>query len=76
MESKGYEGSSLGLARFYRKWIDILFIDDADKREQAAIEQVGIHAIPTEIIMKDTGDPIRLAQELLDVHLKQGRYRR
>lgn len=65
METMGYEGSSLGLAKFYKGLIDLLVIDRRDAEMQEEIESLGIRVIVTNTTMKALRDKIRLAKEIL-----------
>lgn len=71
MESKGFEGSSTGVARFYVNLIDLLFIHRQDKAEKERIEQFGIAAVMTETIMKDIDSSVQLAQKIYEVFSAQ-----
>ncbi len=66
MESKGFEGSSTGVAHFYSKLIDILFINYLDKAEKEPIEQTGITVVMTETLMKDIDDSVQLARKIYE----------
>lgn len=66
MESRGFEGSSTGVARFYSKLIDILFIHYLDKEEKEQIEQMGIAVAMTETLMKDVDDSVQLVRKIYE----------
>ncbi len=66
MESKGFEGSSTGVAHFYSKLIDILFIHSLDKEEKERVEQIGIAVAMTETLMKDIDDSVQLARKIYE----------
>jgi LPPG:FO 2-phospho-L-lactate transferase len=71
MESKGFEGSSTGMARFYVNLIDLLFIHRRDKAEKEHIEQFGVAAVMAETIMKNVDSSVRLAQKIYEVFSAQ-----
>jgi len=71
MESRRFEGSSCGAARFYSGLIDTLFIDREDMKEKEGIEQTGIIPIPAQTIMRDMNDSVRLAKEIFETFLQQ-----
>ena len=66
MESQDFEGSSTGVARFYSKLIDILFIHYLDSEEKGQIEPTGMTVAIAETIMKDIDDSVRLARKIID----------
>ncbi len=61
----GYDVSALGVASIYHGLIDGLVIDKADADQQDLIEQLGMHVLVTDAIMRDEGDRQRLANEVL-----------
>jgi LPPG:FO 2-phospho-L-lactate transferase len=67
MESKGYEGSSYGLASFYAGLIDVLVIHYADHREKKIIEKTGALVVMTDTLMKRLGDSVRLAKRIFQI---------
>lgn len=66
MNAKGFEGSSTGVARFYSRLIDILFIHRMDEKEGEEIEKTGVVPVPTETIMRDIDDSAELARKIFD----------
>ena len=66
IETMDYEGSSLGLAKFYKGLIDFLVIDRRDAETQGEIESLGIRVIITNTAMKTSRDKVRLAKEILE----------
>ncbi len=66
IETMGYEGSSLGLAKFYKGLIDLLVIDKRDAEMEGKIESLGIRVIVTNTTMKTPRDKVRLAKEILE----------
>ncbi len=74
MKAKGFDGSSIGAARFYSKLIDILFIHHMDEKEKVEIEKTGIVPVLTETVMRDVDDSVELAKKIFDAF--QGEFRR
>ena len=65
MNAKGFEGSSTGVARFYARLIDILFIHHMDEKEREEIEKLGVFPVLTETVMKDVDDSAKLAGKIV-----------
>jgi LPPG:FO 2-phospho-L-lactate transferase len=68
IEVMGYEGSPVGLAKFYLGLIDLLVIDEQDADRRAEIEALGIQVMVTRTIMNTLTDRIRLAREILNMN--------
>ena len=66
MEAKGLEGSSSGLARFYARTIDLLFIHHSDRAESGTIEHQGVTPVPCQTIMKGLQGSVDLAGRILE----------
>ena len=66
MEVVGYQGSSSGLAAFYRGLINLLVIDTRDAGLREKIESLGINVIVTNTTMRTARDKVRLAREILE----------
>jgi len=64
MNAKGFEGSSIGAARFYSSLVDILFIHPMDEKEKNEIEKTGIVSVLTETVMRDIDDSVQLARKI------------
>jgi len=62
MKSLGVEPSALGVAEYYRDFIDALIIDRVDKKLAAPIRALGVKAIVTQTLMKTMADKVHLAQ--------------
>ena len=62
----GIQPSARAVAQHYNKLIHTLFVDNSDHAEVMEINQLGIHASLTNILMRDQADRVRLAQEILD----------
>lgn len=62
----GIKPSCLAIAEHYREFLDGLLIDTIDQAESEAIEAFGIITRTTDILMKDTDDRKRLAEEILE----------
>jgi LPPG:FO 2-phospho-L-lactate transferase len=61
----GMEVSPLGVARLYRDIASVFVLDDADSRYIPAIEQLGMRALATDIIMASPERAARLAEAVL-----------
>ncbi len=62
----GIQPSAKAVAQHYNKLIHSLFVDNSDRAQVQEINQLGIHAPLTNILMRDQADRVRLAQEILD----------
>ena len=71
MIAKGFDGSSLGVANFYKRLIDVLFIDYLDDSKKELIEKSGVSVAITETIMKDSDASVHLARKIYEVFLSQ-----
>jgi len=67
LESKGYEGSSYGLARFFGGLTDVLVIHHADQRERASIEKTGTSVVVTDTLMRNMSGSVRLAKDIFRI---------
>src|SRR5215469_1118364 len=61
------EVSPVGVARFYRDFLDVMVIDQQDKHLLASIEDLGIPALATNTIMHDLESKKALALKVLEV---------
>jgi len=59
--------SPVGVARYYRDFLDVMVIDQQDKHLIGAIEDLGIPAVATNTIMRDSAAKKALAQKVLEV---------
>jgi LPPG:FO 2-phospho-L-lactate transferase len=66
IEVMGYQGSSSGLAAFYKGLIDFLVIDARDVQRRKEIESLGIRVVVTNTAMRTERDKVRLAREILE----------
>jgi len=73
IESKGFEGSSYGLARFYAGLIDILVIHFLDEKDKKRIEQTAITVVTAQTLMKEVIDSVSLARKIFNIFLKPSR---
>ncbi len=71
MKSQNLEVSPYSIAKIYSSFLDVLVIQNTDTQFISPIEDLGISAFPTDIIMKDQSSKINLAQEIL--HLIEAR---
>jgi len=67
MVAIGCQGSSIGLARFYRELIDLMVIDKQDFESTTEITALGIDVVTSNITMNTLDDRVRLARKILDV---------
>jgi LPPG:FO 2-phospho-L-lactate transferase len=61
----GMEVSPLGVARLYRDIASVFVLDNADRRYIPAIEQLGMRAVATDIIMTTPERAARLSEAVL-----------
>jgi LPPG:FO 2-phospho-L-lactate transferase len=59
------EVSAVGVARYYRDFLDVMVIDQQDAHLLSAIEDLGIPALATNTIMRDTQTKATLARTVL-----------
>ena len=59
--------SPVGVAHYYRDFLDVMVIDQQDKHLIGAIEELGIPAVATNTIMRDSAAKKALAQKVLEV---------
>jgi LPPG:FO 2-phospho-L-lactate transferase len=65
MRGLGMEVSPVGVARCYRDFLDVMVIDKQDERLLSEIENLGIPAVATDTIMRDTAAKAALARKVL-----------
>jgi len=65
MRGLGLEVSAYSVAYLYRDFLDVFIIDNTDRTEKERIEELGLHAIVTNTIMKSSRDKVQLAQAAL-----------
>ena len=63
--SLGHESSAAGVAAIYEGLVDGMVLDREDEGERAAIEALGMGALATDAVMRDVGDGVRLADEVV-----------
>jgi len=61
------EVSPVGVARYYRDFLDVMVIDKQDEHLLGEIEDLGIPAVATNTIMRDGAAKKALAQKVLEV---------
>ncbi len=66
MKGLGMEVSPVGVARYYRDFLDMMIIDEQDKHLLSEIEDLGIPATATNTIMRDNASKVALAHAVLD----------
>jgi LPPG:FO 2-phospho-L-lactate transferase len=66
MRGLGMEVSAVGVARCYRDFLDVMIIDEQDKRLLSEIEDLGIPAVATNTIMRDDAARVALAHAVLE----------
>ncbi|HHT19244.1 MAG: 2-phospho-L-lactate transferase [Euryarchaeota archaeon] len=62
MEAKGYEVSSIGVAKIYQNFLDKFIIDLLDAKYQEEIEKLISDVMLTQTIMRNNDDKINLAR--------------
>lgn len=65
MSGMHMEVSAVGVARHYRDFLDVMVIDQQDAHLLPAIEDLGIPAIATDTIMRDSSTKAALARTVL-----------
>ncbi len=66
MRGLGMEVSAVGVARYYRDFLDVMVIDEQDKHLLSEIEDLGIPAVATNTIMRDDLARVALARAVLE----------
>tara|TARA_Y100000590_G_scaffold446244_1_gene579671 strand:- start:5621 stop:6598 length:978 start_codon:yes stop_codon:yes gene_type:complete len=64
MDFSGFDQNAFGVAKFYSNYIDILFIDNIDQSLNASIENLGVKAICSKILMTDQESKKNLANQI------------
>jgi LPPG:FO 2-phospho-L-lactate transferase len=62
MKSSGIEASAIGVAKYYRDFLDALMIDKVDAQLAPQVRSLGIKPIVTQTLMKTMADKIHLAR--------------
>jgi len=62
MRALKLKSTALGVAEYYRDFLDTLIIDRTDRKLAKQIEKVGVKPVVTNTIMKKNSDKIRLAR--------------
>ena len=62
MRALGLKSTALGVAEYYRDFLDTLIIDRADSKLTKQIKQVGVDPVVTNTLMRKKRDKIRLAR--------------
>jgi LPPG:FO 2-phospho-L-lactate transferase len=65
MRGLGLEVSAYAVARLYRDFLDTFVIDQVDQAEKERIEELGLHVITTNTIMRDLEAKVQLARVTL-----------
>jgi LPPG:FO 2-phospho-L-lactate transferase len=66
MRGLGLDVSAVGVARHYRDFLDVMVIDEQDAHLIPAIEDLGIPAVATNTIMRDSATKAELARQVLE----------
>lgn len=66
MASLGHDSSAIGVAGLYHGLIDGFVIDEVDRDDQEAIEDLGMAVLVTDTMMRNETDRKRLATEILE----------
>lgn len=67
MRGLGLAVSAYSVASLYLEFLDVLVIDQVDRREKERIEELGLKVVVTDTIMKNLEAKVRLAQTSLKV---------
>jgi LPPG:FO 2-phospho-L-lactate transferase len=67
MRARGVESNSVGVARMYAGFLDLLVVSDSDRALVGPIETLGIESRPSDIRISGREDEDRLAKELVEV---------
>ena len=62
MRALGLKSTALGVAEYYRDFLDTLIIDRVDRKLAKQIEKVGVNPVVTNTLMRKKCDKIRLAK--------------
>jgi LPPG:FO 2-phospho-L-lactate transferase len=65
MRGLGLEVSAYAVADLYRSFLDTFIIDQVDQTEKRRIEELGLHVVTTNTIMRDLKDKVQLARVTL-----------
>jgi LPPG:FO 2-phospho-L-lactate transferase len=65
MKSLGIEASAIGVARYYKDFLDVLIIDKIDAQLAPQIRSLGIKPIVTQTLMRTMQDKVRLARRAI-----------
>src|SRR5690348_10022200 len=66
MSGLGMEVSAVGVARYYRDFLDVMVIDEQDAHLLDRVEDLGIPAVTTNTMMRDVASKAALARAVLD----------
>jgi LPPG:FO 2-phospho-L-lactate transferase len=67
LRALGVEVSAVGVARFYREWIDGFVCDERDREQLPEIEGLGLRAQALDTLMVDAGVAERVARAALEL---------
>jgi len=67
LEGIGVEVSSLGVARLYQSFLDVLIIDESDRMLEESIRQLGLGCVLTDTAMGSPDEEKRLAMKVIEV---------
>jgi LPPG:FO 2-phospho-L-lactate transferase len=65
MTSLGMQADAIGIASFYGDLIDTIIIDNVDSELSPKIRTLGIEVFCTDILMSNSSEKKRLAEEIL-----------
>jgi LPPG:FO 2-phospho-L-lactate transferase len=65
MKSSGIDASAIGVARFYKDFLDVLIIDKVDAQLAPQVRSLGIKPIVTQTLMKTMADKVHLARKAI-----------
>lgn len=65
MSALGIDPTPVGVAAMYRDFLDVLLVDEQDRRLAAAVEEMGVRAVVTQTVMRGIDEKRALAQAAL-----------
>jgi LPPG:FO 2-phospho-L-lactate transferase len=67
MHGLGMEVSPVGVARYYRDFLDVMVIDEQDEHHSSEIENLGIPTVVINTVMRDNAAKVALAHKVFEV---------
>lgn len=67
MNSRGFEVSSLGVAKCYQDIVDVFIIDERDSAEESDFTDIGCKVVRCDTLMKSVDISMELARRMMDI---------